>query len=452
MKGRLKDTAPGINPNNSIVHFTYDALGRLIARQAPWPGLPGEIRTEIYKHDGVRRIQETWRDPVTGNGSQGGQNQNGGGGPVTYADTTEREYVHSPGYVDELVCEIDTGGPSDTFWWAPQDANYNVVALVSDGDGSLLRGQVARQYAWSPYGELLRADVFDSAAPMSRLGHQGLFHDRLDAGVTSEPMAAFSTQLVQNRNRTLSPRLGRYLQRDPNGSGLPTPQSQSATRTSPFVDAATTFTDGLSLFIPYAGNPVNYRDAYGLTLYGSFGAANSIRTDLSGKQGEAGQALLDVLRNTLVLGISVEQAIIGAVAETITISFAGRAFDGALDLPGVRLGARGPVAPRLTARQADALRSEAREIFRIRTGITADWHFHVHHRIPLEWSHLFPLNPNHITNLHGVPRAVHTQINNRWTAFRTVNRGRMPSAQEVLEHARLIDLDFGHMMRPAVGG
>ena len=182
----------------------------------------------MYLHDGVRRIQEIWREPAPGNGSEGGQNQNQG--PPTYVDYTAREYVHSPGYVDEFVCEIDTdsaAGPSGAFWWVLQDANYNVVALISDGDGAggvgsggTTRGEVARQYAWSPYGELLRADIFDTSAPMSRLGHQGLFHDRLDADILTEPMVALADQLVQDTNRTLSPRLGRFLQRDPNLTGL----------------------------------------------------------------------------------------------------------------------------------------------------------------------------------------------------------------------------------------
>ncbi|MFG0285957.1 MAG: hypothetical protein ACF8R7_16190 [Phycisphaerales bacterium JB039] len=297
-KGRLKDTAPGINPSTSIVHFTYDALGRLIARQAPWPGLPGEIRTEIYKHDGVRRIQETWRDPVTGNGSQGGQNQNGGGGTVTYADTTEREYVHSPGYVDELVCEIDTGGPGDTVWWVLQDANYSVVALVSDGDGSLLRGQVARQYAWSPYGELLRADVFDSAAPMSRLGHQGLFHDRLDAGVTSEPMAAFSSQLVQNRNRTLSPRLGRFFQRDPNGTQASLLEMMTSRGIPPLSAASheSLFGDGVNVYPCLSQNPLSWTDPTGLFGLGSIAMTGmDLALNASDTLEEARQGLLLIL-------------------------------------------------------------------------------------------------------------------------------------------------------------
>ena len=96
-KGRLLSSPP--SPNASIAHFTYDALGRLIARQSPWPLVAGEIRTEIYLDDGVRRIQERWREPAEGNGSQGGQNQNQG--PPVYTEYTSREYVHSPGYVDE---------------------------------------------------------------------------------------------------------------------------------------------------------------------------------------------------------------------------------------------------------------------------------------------------------------------------------------------------------------
>jgi hypothetical protein len=104
-----------------------------------------------------------------------------------------------PGTWMSSCAEIDTGGTTDTFWWVLQDPNHNVVALVSDGStgASTARGEVARQYSWSPYGELLRADIYDTGAPMSRLGHQGLFHDRLDANILSEPMVAFARQSVR---------------------------------------------------------------------------------------------------------------------------------------------------------------------------------------------------------------------------------------------------------------
>jgi hypothetical protein len=283
--GKLQTSPP--NPNTSIAHFTYDALGRLIAKQAPWPGMPSEVRTEIYLHDGVRRIQERWREPDQGNGAEGGQNQNNG--PPVYTEYTAREYVHSPGYVDEFVCEIDTSPATDTFWWVLQDPNYNVVALVSDGDGSLSRGEVARQYSWSPYGQLLRADIYDTSAPMSRLGHQGLFHDRLDAGILTEPMVAFSDQLIQNRNRTLLTWLARFAQQDPNATAMGSLEllAFSGQRPNPafgLADGGSLFADGANLHAYAGANPLLNRDPLGLFTMADQMSAGEIRNNLNENQ------------------------------------------------------------------------------------------------------------------------------------------------------------------------
>jgi hypothetical protein len=71
----------------------------------------------------------------------------------------------------------------------------------------------------------------------------------------------------------------------------------------------------------------------------------------------------------------------------------------------------------------------------------------VHHRIPLEWAHLFPeLNPNRIGNLKLVPEQIHQGadgVSAAWTQFRNSLGGRTPTAQEVLDKAAEIDARFG---------
>ncbi len=71
----------------------------------------------------------------------------------------------------------------------------------------------------------------------------------------------------------------------------------------------------------------------------------------------------------------------------------------------------------------------------------------VHHRIPLEWAHLFPsLNPNRLGNLKLVPREIHEAVDGvsaAWTKFRNSLGGRTPTAQEVLDKAVEIDARFG---------
>ena len=111
---------------------------------------------------------------------------------------------------DQCLCE--------TFYYALQDANYNVLAVVeSDGD-------VKERYEYTPYGRrtvyksagsydtLVSAPILESqrvqvssvdqAYSICDVGHQGLFHDK-------------ETGLIHNRARTLHPRLGRFLQHDP---------------------------------------------------------------------------------------------------------------------------------------------------------------------------------------------------------------------------------------------
>jgi hypothetical protein len=257
-------------------------------------------------------------EPAQGNGCQGGQNQNNQG-PTVYTTYTAREYVHSPGYVDEFICEIDTGGTTDTFWWVLQDANYDVVALVSDGSAgaSTTRGEVARQYAWSPYGELLRADIYDTSAPMSRLGHQGLFHDRLDANILAEPMVAFSDQLIQNRNRTLSPRLARFLQSDPNGTGTSVIDQLSmlgtvAPQQGAGPDGEQMFGDGGSLFLYAGARPTVERDPTGL-FFGVAGLAVSggeMALSIDGTFNEMLEGIgLKTMLNTMLSAYSAAQSI-----------------------------------------------------------------------------------------------------------------------------------------------
>jgi hypothetical protein len=66
----------------------------------------------------------------------------------------------------------------------------------------------------------------------------------------------------------------------------------------------------------------------------------------------------------------------------------------------------------------------------------------VHHRIPLEYAHLFErLNINAGENLWGVHRLVHERINNVWTAFRSVSN--KATAEDVRKVAAIVDRHFG---------
>jgi hypothetical protein len=104
--------------------------------------------------------------------------------------------------------------------------------------------------------------------------------------------------------------------------------------------------------------------------------------------------------------------------------------------------------PALTNEAKGALRASAVNIWQARTGRRAVWDgMDVHHRIPLEWSHLFPnAEPNRVANLIGMKSADHTLVTNAWNAWRQGLNGRVPTQAEVLEQALRVDEQFGKLM------
>jgi YD repeat-containing protein len=137
---------------------------------------------------GVSLLQETVTDPlvVDGDNEPIKVEDEADLPPLTTVTLTTREYIHSPGYVDEVVAEVDvplsgTTAP-DRPAWVIQDANYNLVALVDDA------GVMLHQYTWDPYGQPIAIDRYDTGVNGSpqpfenRIGHQGLFLDRFDGG------------------------------------------------------------------------------------------------------------------------------------------------------------------------------------------------------------------------------------------------------------------------------
>ncbi len=90
-----------------------------------------------------------------------------------------------------------------------------------------------------------------------------------------------------------------------------------------------------------------------------------------------------------------------------------------------------------------ALRTAARAAFFRVYPRLRDRGIEVHHRIPLEWRHLFPkADPNRISNLQGLGSRDHLRkATDLWTAFRNAHRwaGRPVTPMDVLRHAALVD-------------
>jgi RHS repeat-associated protein len=116
-----------------------------------------------------------------------------------------------------------------------------------------------------------------------------------------------------------------------------------------------------------------------------------------------------------------------------------------LPLPGFEDILRTQVSGKLSDAEKNALRNEARGIFYKAYPRLAERGLEVHHRIPLEWAHLFPeADPNRLSNLIGLDPLIHDRIDLRWNSFRAYyNRlGRSPTMKEILEFAAGIDKEF----------
>jgi hypothetical protein len=254
-------------PGKMLKHFKYDGLGRLVEVQSPFPDEESEggLRVERFYYDGVRRIQELVVDPVEtielvlgGEGAPEevvleAQNSQGAPGEASADQTTStagmvtaalggppstaplsnmnREYIWGPGDrawgggVDELLVQFDLNRLA---WYMLTDASGDVVAMCKRHTSGLnAYAKVSAQWTYDAYGSVVTAEQFDSTAPVNRCGHKGLFVDRLDVGVVNASTEVENPRLVSgadhvyyNRNRSFSPRLGRFLQSDPNATGV----------------------------------------------------------------------------------------------------------------------------------------------------------------------------------------------------------------------------------------
>jgi len=114
-------------------------------------------------------------------------------------------------------------------------------------------------------------------------------------------------------------------------------------------------------------------------------------------------------------------------------------------LPGVGGGSR--IVQPLSEAAKTELRTSARQIWFDRMGQSASRAgLDVHHRIPLEYAHLFPAaDPNRAANLIGVATHTHSEITSAWNGWRQ-SLGRAPKPAEVMGFASAIDSMFAEDM------
>ena len=286
---------------------------------------PWFTRSERFYYDGVRRIQEVVTDPIVADGegnrvatmsfendnrNGNGNGGSGGGGAASVLPTVSvflrAQYVWGPGDngVDELLCQIEPDqslaapegdggtnghGPRGKPWYILTDAQGDVASIVGvtqDLSGNQ-NASVAGQWTYSPYGEVLTYDRLDEH-PAVVFGHKTLVMDRLDGPTLtwqdeSEPGAEdwtfFETRRLEPgarliayaRNRTLDVQRGRWLQVDPNGSGLLVTDllrfhGQTPTPGSFALNVQSRVADGMSVCVYSGGNPIVHSDPTGLFI------------------------------------------------------------------------------------------------------------------------------------------------------------------------------------------
>lgn len=153
--------------------------------------------------------------------------------------------------------------------WATEKIHYALTETTGTVVGLADTGGVAKaQYHWDPYGELLAVDLA-AGVPRNRVGHQGLFMDRLDIGTQHDQLVRGADVLAQNRNRTYAPALGRFLQRDPNGAGaMLSPgfvhSGLAAAASPPQFDIRQRYMNGVNVYTSLGANPVLRTDPSGL--------------------------------------------------------------------------------------------------------------------------------------------------------------------------------------------
>lgn len=266
LKGSLTDAdfdasgriATSTSPGVIKAEFFYDGLGRRIFKR--YRAEPGQLDepVEHYYYDGVRRVQEIEVVPAAVPPAQ-----------PTAGYTLERDHVYGPDYVDEFVAHIDTQGAPH---YVLQDAEYNVVALTGGGEGDGPGGGgsgplVELQYAYEAYGKVIEMD--EIVLVDNRAGHHGLFFDRFNSTYGAPFIKRNALGLYDARNRSYDQTLGRFLQRDPNETGMTliTAAAMSGQSWEILLDGFDPqghYGDGMSLYQYLGSNPVSRQDPLGL--------------------------------------------------------------------------------------------------------------------------------------------------------------------------------------------
>ncbi len=325
-----------------IAAYRYDGFGRLAKRTTLWPsGKTTQYREEIYYYDGVRRIQEVFTDPID---AIPPWTVDPADQPLYYGGNSHRTEA-------EFIWSAASGQPFDTchvqidWWdreaWYIQDHATGTVRAFVDANGDMVR-----QQRIDAFGTLRSEDVFSIAGSQQlfegfnqRLGHQGLFAERVDADTLAMPLEVGGEAWYQSRSRWYVPELGRFLSSDPNETGVPTQQSLVKMGMMPSGPPTGSFgwdnhyADGWDTYTSYGANPIMNQDPSGL-FFSALG--QMARTGL--RAGMRGFGAYDTLKtgygamNALRSGVGIQQVGLMLVMDGLFNKGAGKLFEKGLGL------------------------------------------------------------------------------------------------------------------------
>jgi guanyl-specific ribonuclease Sa len=260
--------------------------------------------------------------------------------PFSLQPQLHREYVYGSGDggVDEFLAYYDGTNRAEPYF-VVQDAGGDVVAIVDDNGptrnisftladgtgavGDVSTARVAGQFTYDAYGTVLSADHL-LPHPAFSAGHKGLFAERLDTplawqtgGTTvdeSPRVVPFARVLYHNRNRIHNPRFGRFMQSDPNATGIVALDTLAYHGTaigpiavSPDLDAW--LGDGANLHQYIGSNPWRGHDALGLTYtVGSVTVGTTIGASITATQAST------IVSSSTIVGVGLGGGAIGSLS------------------------------------------------------------------------------------------------------------------------------------------